>query len=234
MPSSPFNLAKSIYAGRSVVQLKVLAQLSGVTGATNVLTSLAPHGLNAGQSVIYVSGTSFTGLTANTQYYVVSVPSTTTFEIAATVNGTPITVGSGTSGVFQPTSVFESMKIEHKDGRKYAELKRPDTNGIQRVVRKVCVEGAEQFTFVVDEVKRAVNELFSGSLTGIASGTATIWEPDPTDATGNVALKSAVDFSCTIQREGNFSAGDGKISTIQVTLSSLQSGDITWTTDGLQ
>ena len=231
IPSAPFNIAKSIYAGRTVIKLKVLPQQTGVTAATDTLTTLSAHNLAVGQTVDFISGTGFTGLVAGTTYFVVNVPSSTTYKLGSTLGGTPITVGTSTAGVLNPCSVFESVKLEHKDGRKYAELKRCDSVGIQRVVRKVCIEGAEEFTYQVDEIKRMINELFSGALTGIVTGTATIWEPDPQDATGFVAMKSETDFACTVNREGNFILGDGKISTAAITISSLKPGDVAWTTD---
>lgn len=128
--------------------------------------------------------------------------------------------------------VFESIKVTHKDNRKYTYVKRPDSAGVLRPVRGVCVEGAEEFIYTVDEAKRLLSDLFSGSLTGIVNGVATIWEPDPSDTGGNVALKSETGFSCQLVRDADVTFGDGKVTDAQIKICSLKTGDVTWTADG--
>ena len=80
--------------------------LTGVTGANSgdVMTS-AGHGLQTGDPVTFISGTSFTGLTAGTRYFAIKLTDDT-FQVATTyanaIAGTEVVLGAdGTSGVFQ-------------------------------------------------------------------------------------------------------------------------------------
>lgn len=155
VPTAPFDIAKSIYAGRSVIQLKI------------------------GESTV----------------------------------------------------TFESIKLEHADNREFKTIERPDANGVMRPVRRVCVKGAEEFTYMLDEAKRLVTDLFSGALSGIVAATATIWEPDPSDATGKVALKSEADFPCDVMRAENLKFGDGDFSKVGIKIASKKAGDVQWTPD---
>lgn len=82
--------------------------LTGVTGANagDLMTKVA-HGLLTGDPVTFVSGTSFTGLTASTKYFAIKA-SADTFQVATTyanaVAGTAVVLSAdGTSGVFQLT-----------------------------------------------------------------------------------------------------------------------------------
>lgn len=82
--------------------------LTGVTGANSgdLMTKVA-HGLLTGDPVTFVSGTSFTGLTASTKYFAIRA-SADTFQVATTyanaVAGTAVVLSAdGTSGVFQLT-----------------------------------------------------------------------------------------------------------------------------------
>ena len=82
--------------------------LTGVTGANagDLMTKVA-HGLLTGDPVTFVSGTSFTGLTASTKYFAIKA-SADTFQVATTyanaVAGTAVALSAdGTSGVFQLT-----------------------------------------------------------------------------------------------------------------------------------
>ena len=232
LPSAPFDAAKSIFAGRSVIQLKLSPTLTGVTAAAAADTvTKNGHGLVLNQGVVFVSGTGFTGLDAGTTYYVIE-PATNTFKLAATVGGAAVDITvDGTSGVFQPVLVFESRKLAHKDNREFKTIDRPDTNGVLRVARKAVIKGAEQFVYESDEAKRLVTEIFNGALSGLREGKATIWEPDPSDATGTVALKSDTDFACDITREGDITFGDGDFTRAQIVISSRKSGDVLFTAD---
>lgn len=235
LPTAPFDAAKSIFAGLSVIQLKLLPQLTGVTAEADTdLLSLAGHTLVNDQQLQYVSGTGFTGLDAGTTYFVRDVVAGVSYKLAATKGGAAVDITlDGTVGVFQPVSVFESRKLSHKDNREFKMIERPDAKGVLRVVRKVCVKGAEEFTYEVDEAKRLVTEIFQGALSGIREGTATIWEPDPADAAGKTALKSDVDFSCDITREGDLNFGDGDFTKAQLKLSSRKAGDVIFVADGV-
>lgn len=137
---------------------------------------------------------------------------------------------------FTPTGgaakVFESIKVDYKDDSEYAYVYRPDSLGVQRPVRKVKTKGGEHFTYMVDEAKRLLSDLFSSSLSGIVQGTAIIYEPDPTDTGGNVALKSE-SFACALVLNNGLGFGDGKVTTAEIDIQSLKaSGSVTWTADG--
>lgn len=80
--------------------------LTGVTGANSgdIMTKAA-HGLETGDPVTFVSGTTFTGLTAGTRYFAIKA-SADTFQVATTranaIAGTAVVLSAdGTSGVFQ-------------------------------------------------------------------------------------------------------------------------------------
>lgn len=75
--------------------------ISGGVAATNVITTATPHGMAVGDRVIFPTLTGGTGLTAATvEYFVATVPSTTTFTVSATLGGadadftTAITAGT--------------------------------------------------------------------------------------------------------------------------------------------
>lgn len=80
--------------------------LTGVTGANSgdIMTKTA-HGLQTGDPVTFVSGTTFTGLTAGTRYFAIRATADT-FQVATTlanaIAGTEVTLSAdGTDGVFQ-------------------------------------------------------------------------------------------------------------------------------------
>ena len=100
------------------------AQLTGVTGANSgdLMTKVA-HGLETGDPVTFISGTSFTGLTAGTRYFAIKA-SADTFQVATTyanaIAGTEVALGAdGTSGVFQ---LQENLIAFAADGRAFASL----------------------------------------------------------------------------------------------------------------
>lgn len=227
--TNPFQVAKSIYAGLSVIVMKVATAISSVTAATDTLTKTT-HGFSVGQALEFTSGTGFTGLTALSVYYVVAVPDADTFKIAATYGGTAISVGTSSAGIFQPLLVFEAKKLDSTPSQEEAKLQRPDRNGIKRVVRRVLTAESEEFTFEIDEPKRLL-EIFSGAMSGQITAPTTLYIPDPQDASGKVALKSEKDFSATITRDGNMTFGDGNFTTSTIKLSSNKQGAITWTAD---
>lgn len=70
-----------------------------VTAATDLITSTA-HGLKVGDVIEVKTETTLpTGMSAATQYYVISVPSADTFKVSATKGGTTINIedtGTGT------------------------------------------------------------------------------------------------------------------------------------------
>lgn len=100
--------------------------LTGVTGANSgdLMTKVA-HGLQTGDPVTFVSGTSFTGLTAGVKYFAIR-SSADTFQVALTYAaaraGTAVALSAdGTSGVFQLTEnlsafCFDARAIAIKAG----------------------------------------------------------------------------------------------------------------------
>jgi hypothetical protein len=228
LPSSPFVSANSIFAGLSIIQLKLSPALSGVTSATTIVTKVA-HGLTAGQQVIYVSGTGFTGLTAATAYYVLYLTADT-FSLSATSGGSAISVGTSTVGVFQPVLIFEAAQLDDDPEQEVKSLARPDARGVLRNVRNVRTKAADKYTFGLDEVKRLL-AIFSGSLSGRVIGTCTLWIPDLDDASGKCALKSEADFACTVTRDGKVTYGNSDFSKATIKIESNKLGDLTWTPD---
>lgn len=67
--------------------------------AANVITSTT-HDLKIGDQIVFSSIGSFTGAVINTPYWVLTVPSATTFSLSATPNGSTLTVGGSGSPVF--------------------------------------------------------------------------------------------------------------------------------------
>jgi microcystin-dependent protein len=83
-----------------------------ITIATPGVITATGHGLSAGQQVyLTTTGALPTGLTANTVYYVSTVPSVNTLTLATTINGSPIATSgtqSGTHTLF--TADFASVR----------------------------------------------------------------------------------------------------------------------------
>lgn len=71
-----------------------------VVAATDVFTSGAAHGFQLGDKLQFTTATTLpAGLSLTTNYYVISIPSTTTFKVSATVGGASVNVtdtGTGT------------------------------------------------------------------------------------------------------------------------------------------
>jgi hypothetical protein len=71
-----------------------------VVAATDVFTSGAAHGFSIGDKLQLTTATTLpAGLSLLTNYYVISIPSTTTFKLSATPNGTSVDAtdtGTGT------------------------------------------------------------------------------------------------------------------------------------------
>ncbi len=230
LPTAPFNAAKSIYAGKKVIQV-VLA-----TGATAAATATASgstitasaHGFAVGKLVQFVSGTGFTGLTAGTNYYVVTAD-TGTFSLSATKGGTAITItADGSAGVFAPVEVFESNTLKEGGTESYEDFKRYGTDGVPRTKRKVISESVNQVSWEVDEAKRLL-DIFNGRMSGLAVASGvTIWVRDPDDASGKCALKSST-FAANITRDGEVTMDKKVITTLMA--ESTEDTPITYTAD---
>ncbi|MGH8021328.1 MAG: hypothetical protein ACREIA_24210 [Opitutaceae bacterium] len=231
LPTAPFDTTKSLFAGLNVIQFEPdSGALSAVTAeADDDIFTKTAHGLADGDIVVFASGTGFTGITAGTNYYVRD-KTDDTFKLAATAAGAAIDITvDGSAGVFRPTEIFESKKLDHQYAPEYFEHKRPDAKGVQRIARKILVGSTESWMHEVDEAKRLL-DLFSNSLAGIVDGIATLWQPDPDDGAGEVALKSER-FACTIEREGDLAGGSSSLSIAQIKITSKKLGPVTFTAD---
>lgn len=72
-----------------------------LTDAGDVVTSSVAHGLVVGDSVVFGAITTTTGITAGVRYFVNTVPSGTTFTVAATRGGAtlPLTTNGSVAGI---------------------------------------------------------------------------------------------------------------------------------------
>ena len=79
------------------------------TAASNVLTSNSAHGLAVGDIILYTGATG-NGLTQNTNYYVLTVPTTTTFTIGTSFNASALVINNFSSASYAYTP-FSSANI---------------------------------------------------------------------------------------------------------------------------
>lgn len=216
LPTAPFNAAKSIYAGKKIIQ--VVLTTGSITGATAVGSSAtitaAAHGFVVGDMVQFVSGTGFTGLTAGTNYFVTAA-ATGTFEVSETKGGTAIKISAeGSAGVFAPVEVFESNTLKEGGNDTFEDFKRYGTDGVQRTKRKVLSESSNEISWEVDEAKRLL-DIFGGRMNGLAVARGvTVWVQDPDDATGKCALKST-EFPANITRDGDVTMEKKVVATLK-------------------
>lgn len=216
LPTAPFNAAKSIYAGKKIIQ--VVLTTGSITGATAAASSAtitaAAHDFVVGDMVQFVSGTGFTGLTAGTNYFVTAAD-TGTFEVSATKGGTAIKISAeGSAGVFAPVEVFESNTLKEGGNDTFEDFKRYGTDGVQRTKRKVLSESSNEISWEVDEAKRLL-DIFGGRMNGLAVARGvTVWVQDPNDATGKCALKST-EFPANITRDGDVTMEKKVVATLK-------------------
>jgi len=216
LPTAPFNAAKSIYAGKKIIQ--VVLTTGSITGATaagsSATITAAAHGFVVGDMVQFVSGTGFTGLTAGTNYFVTAA-ATGTFEVSATKGGTAITISAeGSAGVFAPVEVFESNTLKEGGNDTFEDFKRYGTDGVQRTKRKVLSESSNEISWEVDEAKRLL-DIFGGRMNGLAVARGvTVWVQDPGDASGKCALKST-EFPANITRDGDVTMEKKVVATLK-------------------
>jgi hypothetical protein len=89
-----------------VVASRVFAGSTITIAAPGVVTTLTPHGLSIGDQVMFsTTGALPTGLLAATTYFVQSVPSSTTVQLALTAGGAAITTSGTQSGAHTLTVV---------------------------------------------------------------------------------------------------------------------------------
>jgi hypothetical protein len=92
-----FNFSCDVLGAATELVIKDGA-LTSTSVAANVITSAA-HDYKIGDQVVFSSIGSFTGIVVGTPYYVLTVPSTTTYTLSAVPNGTTLTVGGTGSPV---------------------------------------------------------------------------------------------------------------------------------------
>lgn len=86
----------TVFAGK--VNFAVLPSIFPSAGATTTVTTAVPHGLEVGQFVI--PSATLGGLTTGLGYYVISTPTQTTFQVAATINGTAVAISATPAPLF--------------------------------------------------------------------------------------------------------------------------------------
>jgi hypothetical protein len=96
------------YAKPPIITLtspSVVTTASDTTGSTNLITVTSTVGFTVGRAVVF-SGTTFGDINAGQQYFVRSIPSSTTFTITATQDGPELilSTGNGSMTVTLPTS----------------------------------------------------------------------------------------------------------------------------------
>lgn len=230
IPSAPFEAAKSLFAGLSVLKIAFddVAQVTGITAATTVFTKTA-HGFSVGQALEYVSGTGFTGLTAGQVFYVLTTPDADTFTAGTTPTGGGLTPGTSSDGIVQPITILESAELDDEPEQEEKSISRPDANGTLRDVRTVQTKQAESWKAKFDEAKRIVT-IFGGATSGRRTGTVTIYTPDPDDDTGKCAMVSEA-FSATFTRDGGMKFGGSDFTMPVIKLKSNKQGAVAWTLD---
>jgi hypothetical protein len=230
LPIDPFDVKNLLFSGKSLIVIN-LAAVSGYTAATDTITKTA-HGLTVGRTVEFVSGTGWTGLTAGLLYYVVAVPTTDTFKISATAGGAAISVGTSTVGVFEPVEVFGAKVLTDKPEQDTKSYEYPDSEGVSREVRTIVTRQVQSWTFTSGEIKR-ISRLFGGGMMGFVSAKATLYNPDPSDASGTVSMKSENKFPCTLTRDGDITIGNSEFSEMTLTLKGNKLGKVIFTPDAV-
>ena len=99
---------------------RALSNITLAAGATAL--TLASHGLSVGDMIQFTVLTGGTGLTVNVPYYVVAVPSTSTFNISTTPNGTAL---SNTGSNYTTMTGFASPSIRRIAGLLVAPTAKP-------------------------------------------------------------------------------------------------------------
>mgnify|MGYP006050800183 FL=1 len=82
----------SYTANANIVTAGAKLGAATIVASTGVFTVATPHGLAIGDRVVFGTFTTTTGATAGTPYFVITVPSTTTFTVSATEGGAAVTL----------------------------------------------------------------------------------------------------------------------------------------------
>jgi hypothetical protein len=81
-----------------------------ITASSSTLTSATSHGLSVGDAVVLGAITTTTGVTAGTVYYVLTVPSATTFTIGAAPGGSALSMTSNGSTASVTQLTYQSLE----------------------------------------------------------------------------------------------------------------------------
>lgn len=93
-----------------------LLSVSFTAAVTNVITTGSAHGWSVGDKLRFSSSDTLpAGLSANTDYYVISVPSTTTLTVSSAEGGSAVDITDTGTGTH--TAVLKSRKILVSDFR---------------------------------------------------------------------------------------------------------------------
>jgi len=230
LPKAPYETAKAIYAGRSMLRFVRSKTFDGATASTEGVFTLAEHGLAVGNTLRFKSGTDGSGLTADEIYYVTEVPTDSTFKLSATHSGAAVTIDTAyTDVVFAKAHCFGLKKVTLKGDLQVDNYQEPDETGVLRTVDQREKSNEETSEFESPETLRKL-ELFDGKMFGQIEGTVTIFAPDPQrQKAGTIALVSEEDFPCTLASSGDTELGEG-FSKAPLKLTSLKCGGIIWQT----
>jgi|GEM_PF-2627907 len=230
LPKAPYNTAKAIYAGRSMLRFVRSETFDGVAASTEGLFTLADHGFSVGNTLRFKSGEAGAGLTADEIYYVTAAPTDSTFTLSATYGGATVTIETAyTDIVFAKAHCIGLKEITPKGEIEEETVEEPDDEGINRTVDSRVKSIKESMEFELPESLRVL-ELFDGKMFGTIEGTCTLFVPDPQrQPSGTIALVSEEDFPCKLMSNGDAKLGQG-FSKPGLKLTSLKSGGITYQT----
>lgn len=221
LPTAPYNTAKALYAGRSMLRFVRTATFTAAVSEAGTF-DLADHGFENGNTVRFVSGTA--GLTEKEIYYIVNAAEGT-FQLSLTYGGEAVTATVGATNVFQKAHCIGLKEVTIKNEPEYEEYEEPGSDGINYVVdsRVKVIKQSKEFT--LPETLRLL-ELFDGQLSGMVEGTATMFIPDPQrDAPNTIALVTEEDYPAKLTVGGDIKTGGG-FSAPTLTLKSMKAGAI--------
>ena len=102
------NLSRALNGGTIVTQATLIGTAT-IVAATDVITSSVAHSLAIGDKVVFGTMTGGAPIVAGTVYYVLTVPSSTTLTISATLGGIvlPITVDGSSLSISKALGVVK-------------------------------------------------------------------------------------------------------------------------------
>lgn len=151
-----------LFASRTII-------VDSITG-TDTFTTLTPHGLNINDIVMTSSPGFFTrvGISRNTEYHVVNVPTPTTFKLSLTAGGAPSTFGNGTGlnlelAVITPADYADVIGLNNDAAnlaqypRVYVDVHSDLYKDIRRVNSISGILSDAKFVLTLDKIQYDVN-----------------------------------------------------------------------------